>query len=182
MINSLQPQGENWHSAAMLHPAILFPAAAILEIAGCFAVWAWWRLGASPLWLLRLGGACCFRFSAGAVAGGCCGPELRGLWRCLYRRLSALALGGGAHAAGSLRPRWRGGLPCGGSHHSLRAAQLIGGSHDNAHRRAADCCQLAKQGVEHVFCVPGKAIWLCSMHCMMRPSPSRSAARRGASR
>ncbi len=51
MINSLQPQGENWHSAAMLHPALLFPAAAILEIAGCFAVWAWWRLGASPLWL-----------------------------------------------------------------------------------------------------------------------------------
>ena len=26
--------------------------AAIAEIAGCFAVWAWWRLGASPLWLL----------------------------------------------------------------------------------------------------------------------------------
>ena len=26
--------------------------AALGEIAGCFAVWAWWRMGASPLWLL----------------------------------------------------------------------------------------------------------------------------------
>lgn len=31
---------------------IAYPLAAIAEIAGCFAVWAWWRLGASPLWLL----------------------------------------------------------------------------------------------------------------------------------
>lgn len=31
---------------------LLYPAAALAEIAGCFAVWAWWRLGASPLWLL----------------------------------------------------------------------------------------------------------------------------------
>lgn len=30
----------------------LFLAAAISEIAGCFAVWAWWRLDKSPLWLL----------------------------------------------------------------------------------------------------------------------------------
>ena len=31
---------------------LLYPAAALAEIAGCFAVWAWWRMGASPLWLL----------------------------------------------------------------------------------------------------------------------------------
>lgn len=30
----------------------VYPAAALAEIAGCFAVWAWWRTGASPLWLL----------------------------------------------------------------------------------------------------------------------------------
>ena len=30
----------------------LFVAAAIAEIAGCFAFWAWLRLGQSPLWLL----------------------------------------------------------------------------------------------------------------------------------
>jgi small multidrug resistance family-3 protein len=32
--------------------ALIFPVAAFLEIAGCFAVWSVWRLGASPLWLL----------------------------------------------------------------------------------------------------------------------------------
>ena len=31
---------------------VLFVPAALAEITGCFAFWAWWRLGASPLWLL----------------------------------------------------------------------------------------------------------------------------------
>jgi small multidrug resistance family-3 protein len=31
---------------------LLYPLAAVLEIAGCFAVWAWWRAGASALWLI----------------------------------------------------------------------------------------------------------------------------------
>ena len=31
--------------------ALLYPLAALAEIVGCFAVWAWWR-GASPLWLV----------------------------------------------------------------------------------------------------------------------------------
>ncbi|MDF2118062.1 YnfA family protein [Roseiarcaceae bacterium H3SJ34-1] len=30
----------------------IFAAAAIAEIAGCFAVWAWLRLEKSPLWLV----------------------------------------------------------------------------------------------------------------------------------
>ncbi len=30
----------------------IFVAAAITEIAGCFAFWAWLRLGKSPLWLI----------------------------------------------------------------------------------------------------------------------------------
>ncbi|WP_151718625.1 YnfA family protein [Gemmobacter serpentinus] len=30
----------------------LYLGAALCEIAGCFAVWAWWRGGASALWLL----------------------------------------------------------------------------------------------------------------------------------
>ena len=30
----------------------IFAAAAICEIAGCFAFWAWLRLGQSPLWLV----------------------------------------------------------------------------------------------------------------------------------
>ena len=34
-----------------LNVAIAYPLAAVAEISGCFAIWAWWRLGASPLWL-----------------------------------------------------------------------------------------------------------------------------------
>ena len=30
----------------------IYAAAALAEIAGCFAVWAWWRLGASAVWLV----------------------------------------------------------------------------------------------------------------------------------
>lgn len=30
----------------------VFIAAALAEIAGCFAFWAWWRLDRSPLWLI----------------------------------------------------------------------------------------------------------------------------------
>lgn len=32
--------------------ALWFMAAALFEIAGCYAVWMWLRLGRSPLWLL----------------------------------------------------------------------------------------------------------------------------------
>ena len=31
--------------------AIAYPLAALAEIAGCFAIWAWLRLGAAPFWL-----------------------------------------------------------------------------------------------------------------------------------
>ncbi|EKV32019.1 hypothetical protein C882_3083 [Caenispirillum salinarum AK4] len=31
---------------------IVYPAAAVAEIAGCFAFWAWLRLDKSPLWVL----------------------------------------------------------------------------------------------------------------------------------
>jgi small multidrug resistance family-3 protein len=30
----------------------IYAAAALAEIAGCFAFWAWWRLGKSALWLV----------------------------------------------------------------------------------------------------------------------------------
>ena len=38
----------------MTLPATLsvYALAALAEIAGCFAVWAWWRMGAPALWLL----------------------------------------------------------------------------------------------------------------------------------
>jgi small multidrug resistance family-3 protein len=31
---------------------LLYPIAAVAEIAGCFAFWAWLRLDRSPLWLI----------------------------------------------------------------------------------------------------------------------------------
>ena len=37
--------------------AALYLLAAVAEIAGCFAVWSWWRAGASALWLLPGGAA-----------------------------------------------------------------------------------------------------------------------------
>ncbi|CDX60093.1 conserved membrane hypothetical protein [Mesorhizobium plurifarium] len=30
---------------------LIYTAAALAEIAGCFSSWAWWRLEKSPLWL-----------------------------------------------------------------------------------------------------------------------------------
>lgn len=32
--------------------ALAYPLAALAEIAGCFAIWAWWRLGVSVLWVV----------------------------------------------------------------------------------------------------------------------------------
>jgi small multidrug resistance family-3 protein len=32
--------------------ALLYPAAALAEIAGCFAFWAWWRLDQTAWWLI----------------------------------------------------------------------------------------------------------------------------------
>lgn len=31
---------------------LIYIAAAVAEIAGCFSFWAWWRLAKSPLWLV----------------------------------------------------------------------------------------------------------------------------------
>lgn len=39
----------------MLKSALIYPAAAMAEIAGCFAFWAWLRLG-KPIWWLVPGG------------------------------------------------------------------------------------------------------------------------------
>lgn len=35
-----------------MKPLLCFVAAAFLEIAGCYSVWAWQRLQKSPLWLV----------------------------------------------------------------------------------------------------------------------------------
>ncbi|MDO5620759.1 MAG: YnfA family protein [Paracoccus sp. (in: a-proteobacteria)] len=36
----------------MSRALLIYAAAALAEIGGCFAVWAWWRAGASALWLI----------------------------------------------------------------------------------------------------------------------------------
>jgi small multidrug resistance family-3 protein len=36
----------------MLAAILVYAAAAVGEIAGCFSFWAWLRLGKSPLWLI----------------------------------------------------------------------------------------------------------------------------------
>jgi small multidrug resistance family-3 protein len=41
---------------------LVYAAAALSEIAGCFAFWAWLRLGRSPIWLLP-GVACLVLFA-----------------------------------------------------------------------------------------------------------------------
>lgn len=40
---------------------LLYLAAAVWEIAGCYAIWLWWRLDRSVLWLLP-GTLCLFAF------------------------------------------------------------------------------------------------------------------------
>jgi len=35
-----------------MHTIVAYTGAAFLEIAGCFAFWAWLRLGASPWWVV----------------------------------------------------------------------------------------------------------------------------------
>ncbi|HMM64822.1 MAG TPA: YnfA family protein [Mesorhizobium sp.] len=44
---------------------LIYAAAALAEIAGCFSFWAWLRLEKSPLWLVRA--LPCFVFFAGLV-------------------------------------------------------------------------------------------------------------------
>jgi small multidrug resistance family-3 protein len=44
----------------------LYALAALAEIAGCFAVWVWWKQGASALWLIP--GMAALAVFAGALA------------------------------------------------------------------------------------------------------------------
>ncbi len=50
----------------MVKSALLYPLAALAEIAGCFAFWAWLRLDRSPLWLVP--GMAALALFAGALA------------------------------------------------------------------------------------------------------------------
>ena len=93
---------------------VVYVLAAIAEIAGCFAFWAWLRHDKSALWLIP-GMACLAAFAwlltlvdssaagrAYAAYGGLCR-----LWRGLHRRVARLALGGGRLPSGPLGHGWR---------------------------------------------------------------------------
>ena len=72
---------------------LLYPLAALLEIAGCFAVWAWWRSGASVLWLIPGGvGLAGFAFALALTP-----PEQAGRSFAVY---------GGVYIAASLVWLW----------------------------------------------------------------------------
>src|SRR5260370_9755976 len=77
-----------------------YVGAAFLEIGGCFAVWAWLRLGASAWWLVPgMLALAAFAWLLTADRGRCRGSRLRGLWRHLHCRNPGLALLGRGHAA-----------------------------------------------------------------------------------
>ena len=73
---------------------LIYAGAAMAEIVGCFAVWAWMRRGgeramAGP-WPGQLGR---LRLAPDPRAIGFRRAVLRGLWRRLYRGVAYLALG-----------------------------------------------------------------------------------------
>ena len=78
--------------------ALLYIGAALAEIAGCFAFWAWLRLGKSVLWLIPGIASLILRLATDARGQRCGGPRLRRLWWGLYLRVAAVAVerGGGA--------------------------------------------------------------------------------------
>ncbi|KKN48684.1 hypothetical protein LCGC14_0650510 [marine sediment metagenome] len=81
-----------------------FIAAAIAEIAGCFAVWAWVRLDKSALWLMP--GLASLAFFAWALTRRerHRRSHLCGLWRDLYRRVHDLVVAGRRKPARPLGP------------------------------------------------------------------------------
>ncbi len=80
----------------------LYLFAAVAEIAGCFAVWAWWR-GASALWLIP--GAASLAVFAGALA--LTPPSHAGRSFAAYAGIYLLASLGWLWAVEGTRPdRW----------------------------------------------------------------------------
>lgn len=103
----LAPGPPSWQaramSAAALPSLVAFAAAAIAEIAGCFAFWAWLRLGKSALWLAP--GLVALAFFAWALAQ--VGTEHAGRAYAAYGGVYILASIGWLWAVEGQRPdRW----------------------------------------------------------------------------
>ena len=92
---------------------LIFAAAALAEIAGCFAFWAWWRLDKSPLWLAPgLAALIAFAWLLTLVEADVRRPRLRRLWRHLYFGVAAVAVGRRRAAPRPLGCRRGRHLPC----------------------------------------------------------------------
>lgn len=108
---------------------LIYFAAALAEIAGCFAFWAWFRLDKS-VFLVGTGHAvpCRFRLATGAQPRRSGGPRLCSLrWR-LHRIVPAVAMGRRRASPGSMGCSWSGHLPCRCGYYSLGTAQYLRGS------------------------------------------------------
>ena len=106
----------------------IYIGAALAEIAGCFAFWAWLRLDRSPLWLVPGMASLCL--AADTHRQRFRGPRLRCLWRLLYWRVALVALGSRSATPGSLgRDRRHGLSPWCGDHHLGAASRLTARGH-----------------------------------------------------
>jgi small multidrug resistance family-3 protein len=81
-----------------MRTAAFYLFAAGAEIAGCYAVWAWWRLGSSPIWLVP-GAVALAAFALAAFALALAQVETGGAGR-------AFAAYGGVYIASALVWLW----------------------------------------------------------------------------
>jgi len=98
---------------------VVYAIAALAEIAGCFAIWAWWRLGASAAWLIP-GAASLIAFGwvlaqTDAAFAGRAFAAYGGVYIISSVLWMWLAEGAAARPVGS---SGRSGLPCGYDPHS----------------------------------------------------------------
>ncbi len=74
--------------------ALVYVAAALAEIGGCFAFWAWLRLEKSPLWLAPgLVSLILFAWLLTRVDSDAAGRAYAAIWRRLHLRFTGMALG-----------------------------------------------------------------------------------------
>ena len=106
--------------------ALLYVAAAVGEIAGCFAFWAWLRLGQSPWWIVP-GIFSLVVFAVLLTKNRCRVRRARlcRLWRRLHRGLAHVAVADRGRPAGPLGPDRRQRLPGRCRDHPVRPAQRL---------------------------------------------------------
>ena len=82
----------------------IYALAALAEIAGCFAFWAWAQLAKPALWVLPgIVALVAFAYLLTRIDALYAGRAFRGLRRCLYRRVAPMAVG---PSRGARPDRW----------------------------------------------------------------------------